>query len=302
MKPPVLSIAAERKPMAAAFLSSQCYGYLPTGAPVDAWAISGSGGLVAEIITYGGIVRRLLAPGRNGQLDDVVLGFNQLETYLKDRAYFGAVIGRVAGRIPHARFQFEGKIYELTSNDGTNHLHGGLDGFNRKFWRATPGGGPRDRPPLRLEYSSPDGEEGYPGSVNVSVTYTVTPENVLLIWSGATTYRTTPLSLTFHPYFKLGSGGSGSIADHDLQIYADEYVAIDKNLTLLGDCKSVTSSNDSRGLRRLGDAIPHLCKNHGDLYRIRRTPDRGGSTGLVRAARLMHDPSGRVMDVSTTAT
>jgi len=287
--------------MAVASLSSQPFGHLPGGESVEAWSISGWGGLVVEIITYGGIIRKLLAPGRDGRLDDVVLGFNRIESYLDDQAYMGAVIGRVAGRIPGARLLLDGNTYELTRNEGRNHLHGGFQGFNRKLWRVASLDESQHAPSLRLECFSPDSEEGYPGSVSVSVTYTVTPENVLRIRSEAVSERTTPLSLTFHPYFNLGGDSSGSIAEHQLEVHAEEFVAVDEHLTPLGGFTSVTCNNDFRRLRKLGDAIPQLFRNHGDLYRIRRTLDQAGSCGLVPAARLMHGPSGRVMTVSTTA-
>jgi aldose 1-epimerase len=283
-------------------LASRSFGYLPTGEPVEAWTITGSGGLVAEIITYGGIVTKLLVPGRDGRLDDVVLGFNDLGSYLADRAYFGAVIGRVAGRIPEARFKLDGNTYQLACNDAPNHLHGGIEGFNRKLWVATPILKSMSPPSVRLEYTSPDGEEGYPGSVNVSVTYTVTAENVLLIQSEAASDRTTPLSLTFHSYFNLGGEGTGSIADHELQIHAEEFVPVDESMTLQREFRPVTNSNDFRRLRKLGDAIPHLFQNHGDLYRIRRMAGQNKAPEYLSAARLLHRPSGRVMDVSTTAT
>jgi aldose 1-epimerase len=288
--------------MTATFPSSRCFGHLPSGESVESWTITGSGGLVAEVITYGGILTKLLAPGLNGHVEDVVLGFDRLDPYLCNRAYFGAIVGRVAGRIPHARLILEGKIYELTRNEGANHLHGGVEGFSRKLWRATPSLEQRDRPSLRLEYFSQNGEEGYPGSVEVAVTYSVTPENVLLIRSEASSDQATPLSLTFHPYFNLGGEGSGSVAGHELQIHADEFVAIDENMTPLDDLKSVTRENDFRRSRNLGEAIPILFRNHGDLYRIRRLVDREALVGLTSAARLIHQPSGRAMDVSTTAT
>jgi aldose 1-epimerase len=288
--------------MTAAFPTSRCFGHLPTGESVESWAITGSGGLVAEVITYGGILTKLFAPGLNGHVDDVLLGFDRLDPYLADRAYFGAIVGRVAGRIPRARLILEGKTYELTQNEGTNHLHGGSEGFSRKLWRATPGVEQHDRPSLRLEYYSQNGEEGYPGSVEVAVTYSVTPENVLQIRSEASSDQTTPLSLTFHPYFNLGGEGSGSIAGHELQIHADDFVAVDENMTPLDDLKSVTCDNDFRRSRNLGEAIPKLFRNHGDLYCIRRTVNREGVNGLAPAARLIHQPSGRAMDVSTTAT
>jgi aldose 1-epimerase len=296
--------------MAVASPSSKCFGHLPSGQSVESWTISGSGGLVAEVITYGGILTKVLVPELNGHVNDVVLGFNRLDPYLTDRAYFGAIVGRVAGRIPHARLILEGKTYELTRNEGANHLHGGFKGFSRKLWKATPGVDKQDRPSLRLEYLSQNGEEGYPGSAHVAVTYSVTPENVLQIRSEAKSDQTTPLSLTFHPYFNLGGESSGSVAGHELQIHADDFVAVDENMTLLDDLKSVTGDNDFRCSRNLGDAIPKLFRNHGDLYRIRRMinpegltgPVPAARTGLASAARLIHQPSGRAMDISTTAT
>jgi aldose 1-epimerase len=288
--------------MIATFPSSRCFGHLPTGESVESWTITGSGGLVAEVITYGGILTKLLAPGLNGHVDDVVLGFDRLDPYLTDQASFGAIVGRVAGRIPHARFLLEGKIYELAQNEGANHLHGGFDGFGRKLWKATPGVEQQDQPTLRLEYFSQNGEEGYPGSVKVAVTYSVTPENVLRIRSEASSDQATPFSLTFHPYFNLGGEGSGSVAAHELQIHAGDFVAVDENMTPLDDLKIVTCDNDFRCSRNMGEAIPKLFRNHGDLYRIRRMVDQEGFNRLVPAARLIHQPSGRAMDVSTTAT
>ena len=288
--------------MATASLSSEIFGSLPTGESVESWTIAGAGGLVAEILTYGGIVRRLFVPGRNGRLDDVVLGFNQLDSYLEDRAYFGAIVGRVAGRIPRARFILEGKTHELAANESTNHLHGGRAGFNKKRWKATPCVQDQDRPSLRLEYFSPDGEEGYPGSVQVAVTYTVTPDNSLFIQSEATSDRTTPFSLTYHLYFNLAGESAGTVAGHELQIHADQFVAVDENLAPLGELRDVTSSNDFRHLRRVEDAIPHLFQSHGDLYRIHRLPGRDTPGCRVPAARLVHQSSGRVMEVSTTTT
>jgi aldose 1-epimerase len=287
--------------MTATFPSSRCFGHFPTGESVESWTIAGSGGLVAEVITYGGILTKLLAPGLNGHVDDVVLGFNQLDPYLTDRAYFGAIVGRVAGRIPHARFILEGKTYELTRNEDANHLHGGSEGFSKKLWKATPGVEQQDRPSLRLEYFSQNGEEGYPGSVKVAVTYSITPENALQIRSEASSDQTTPLSLTFHPYFNLGGEGSGSVVGHELQIHADNFVAVDENMTPLDDLKSVTRDNDFRCSRSLAEAIPKLFRNHGDLYRLRRMANQEGLNGLVPAARLIHQPRGRAMDVSTTA-
>ena len=151
-------------------LSSRHFGFLPSGQPVEAWTFCGAGGLTLEVLTYGGIVMRLLAPDRNGRLDDVVLGFDKLQPYAGNHPHFGAITGRVAGRITGAQFQLDGKKYELVCNDPPNHLHGGIEGFYRKIWAATPVDRADGAPSLRLTYRSADGEEGYPGTVDVAVT------------------------------------------------------------------------------------------------------------------------------------
>lgn len=280
-------------------LTSRHFGNLPTGQPVEAWTLTGPGGLVLEVMTYGGIVTRLLAPDREGRLADVVLGFNDLDSYVAGHPYFGAITGRVAGRITGTSFELEGKTYKLVCNDPPNHLHGGIEGFHKKIWAATPIKGPNDTPSLRLNYRSPDGEEGFPGTVGVTVTYTVTADNVFKIETEAVTDQPTPFNLTHHSYFNLAGEAAGSIADHELQIYADEAVPTDEHMTLLGRLESVAGKgNDFRKPRRLGDAIPHLFRNHGDLYLIRRPA--GISSKLAPAARLFHPGSGRVLDVATT--
>lgn len=280
---------------------SRAFGLLPTGEPVEAWTITGSSGLVVEILTYGGIISRLLVPGPGGKLTDVVLGFNRLEPYLSDRAYFGAVAGRVAGRITDASFALDGETYELARNDGPNHLHGGRQGFGKRLWSVAAIDLEKNNPSLRLTYRSPDGEEGYPGTVDVAVTYTVTEGNVLLIQSEAVSARATPLSLTFHSYFNLAGHDSGSIADHELQIHADKYVPTDEHMTLKGTLADVTSGNDFRSPRRIGDAIPQLFQSHGDLYRTREIAAEDAGRTLVPVARLVHWASRRAMEVSTTA-
>jgi aldose 1-epimerase len=284
-------------------VNSRIFGLLPDGESVEAWTLCGRGGLVLETIAYGATVTRLLAPDRNGRLADVVLGFNNLDSYLSGRAYFGAVVGRVAGRIPGARFNLEGRTYELARNDPPNHLHGGVEGFDKKIWTASPMENPDGAPSLRLVYRSPDGEEGYPGTVDVAVTYTVTDDNVFLVDTEAVTDRPTPLSLTMHHYFNLGGEGTGSIADHELQIHSDEFVFTDEGMTLLGRTGSVIGrSNDFRQPRSLGAALRLLFQNHGDLYLLRGTGQEGTRSKPVAAARLVHPGCGRVLEVSTTET
>src|SRR5271170_1606986 len=162
-------------------LESRFFGRLPDGESVEAGTMTGPGGLELEAITYGGIVTRLVVPDREGHLADVVLGFNDLDSYLEGHPYFGAIIGRVAGRITGARFDLDGKTYELARNEAHNHLHGGVQGFDKKVWTATPIDALDSACSLRLTYQSQNGEEGYPGTVDVAVTYTLTAENVFLI-------------------------------------------------------------------------------------------------------------------------
>ncbi len=253
-----------------------------------------------EVITYGGIVARLLAPDRDGKIADVVLGFDNLDPYLAGHPFFGATAGRVAGRITGARFRLDGKLYELSCNEPPNHLHGGVHGFDKKLWRATPGNGLEGAPALRLAYRSPDGEEGYPGTVDVSITYTVTNDNSFVIETEAVTDRPTPLSLTHHSYFNLAGEAAGSIVDHELEIYADEFVPNDDGMALLGRLEPVDNCHDFRHRRRLGAAIPLLFKNHGCLYAVRQpAADNPGRTPVL-AARLTHPGSGRTLSVSTT--
>lgn len=284
-------------------LAARTFGSLPDGNRVEAWTLFGRGGLVLEAITYGAAVIRLLAPDRNGHLADVVLGFNDLNSYLADRTYFGAMIGRVAGRITCAQFSLGGRTYKLTQNEAPNHLHGGGEGFDRKAWTATPVANAGGAPAVRFTYRSRDSEEGYPGEVNVAVTYTITDDNIFLIAVEASADRPTPFCPTHHSYFNLAGEATGSILDHELQIYSDEFVLTSDDMTLLGEIGSVTGkNNDFRQARILREAIPLLFQNHGDLYRIRGGTRDSSDMRPLKVARLAHPRSGRVLEVSTTET
>ena len=283
----------------ASFLQSRGFGFLPTGQAVEAWTLHGAGGLECEVITYGGIVTRLSAPDREERMGDVVLGFNTLDSYLAGHPYFGAIAGRVAGRITDARFHLEGKTYELARNDSPNHLHGGIEGFDKKIWAATPEDRPDGAPSLRLAYRSPDAEEGYPGNVDILVIYTVTADNAFLIETEATTDRPTPFSLTHHSYFNLAGEGAGTIEGHELQIKAEYYAPADDRMALLGRRESVIKhGNDFSQPRHLAEAIPRLFQSHGDLYFLPRSDSSDNVPRL--AARLFEPTSGRVLTVSTT--
>lgn len=277
-------------------INSQSYGTLPSGKSVEIWTLEGRGGLMLRAITYGGIVTSLLAPGRGGRFDDVVLGYDNLEGYLAGQFYFGAITGRVAGRIPGAAFTLDDKTYNLARNDPPNHLHGGIEGFDKKLWTAARVDRADGAPSLRLSYLSPDGEEGYPGNLEVAVTYTITDNNIFLIETEAVTDKVTPLSLTHHSYFNLGGHGAGPIADHALEIFAEEFVPLDEHIALTGRLEPVHGGNDLRQPRLLADVIPQFFARHGDMYalspRVTLQP--------THAARVAHAASGRILTVSTT--
>jgi aldose 1-epimerase len=272
------------------------FGTLPTGESVDAYDLVGAGGVTLTAIQYGGIVTRLLVPDRRGEFADVVLGFDSLNGYLGPHPFFGAIAGRVAGRITGARFALDGREYRLEANDPPNTLHGGSRGFDRRLWDATPVTRADGAPSLRLSRQSAFGEEGFPGNVRVAVTYTVTADNRFVIDVEATADHATPFSLTHHSYFNLA--GRGTTADHTLQVFANDVAAHDEKSTLLGRRESVDGRpGDLRVARRLGDVVPHLAGEHGDLYFIDRTP---GDGKLVTAAKLVDPASGRAMTVNTT--
>ncbi len=277
--------------------NSRPFGTLPTGEAVTAHTLRGADGLVLECLNYGGIVTRLLAPDRAGRLADLVLGLDNLASYLAPHPYFGAIAGRVAGRVTGARFTLDGRSRPLVANDAPNHLHGGLRGFDKHLWRAEPVSRPDLSPSLRLSRLSPAGEEGYPGNVHVSVTYTVTPDNTFLIETEARTDAPTPFSLTHHGYFNLSGHDSGPVHGHTLQVHADAYAPADEFMTLLGRREPLAPANDFRSPRLLGEAISGLHQHHGDLYFL--PPVSSGSA--PRPAATFSDPaSGRILTVTTT--
>lgn len=278
------------------------YGALPSGETVEAYTLTNAGGFSLQVITYGATVTSMRVPDRHGRLADVVLGFGHLRSYLAPHPYFGAIVGRVAGRITGARFVLDGCAHELAPNDPPNHLHGGRVGFDRRLWSATPVFRADGAASLRLAYRSPDGEEGYPGKVDVAVTYTVTADNAFMMETEATTDRATPFSLTQHSYFNLAGEDAGTIEGHELKIQADAYAPVDKRMALQGRREQVAGQgNDFNRPRRVGNALPHLFQAHGDLYFLPRPEAEKSSKKTPRpAARVFEPVSGRVLTVSTT--
>jgi aldose 1-epimerase len=189
---------------------------------VDLYTLTNQHGLVLKVTNYGATVTELHVPDKSGKLADIVLGFDDLESYQKGTAYFGAIVGRVANRIRGAKFKLEGKAYELAANNGKDHLHGGVRGFDKVVWNAEPVQSPAG-PALALTYVAKDGEEGYPGTLTARVTYTLTEQDELKVEMQATTDATTIVNLAHHGYWNLAGHDSGSILEQELTLYGDQY-------------------------------------------------------------------------------
>ena len=219
--------------MTKAGMEQDVFGTTSDGSQVDRYTLRNAGGLMARIITYGATVTELHVPDRDGNPADVVLGFDNPAQYETESPYFGCVAGRVAFRIAEGKFTLDGKSYQLTLNNGRHHLHGGVRGFSKVVWKAEP----LDRkegPAVRFSYSSPDGDQGYPGNLRATAEFTLTDAGELKIEFTATTDQATPVNLTHHGYFNLAGAGSGNILDHVLQIDADQYTPADEDLTPTG--------------------------------------------------------------------
>ena len=281
-------------------MTSKNFGTLPAGETVDQYTLTNSTGASLDVITYGGIITALRMPDAKGALADVVLGYDNLEAYVARHPYFGAIIGRIAGRLTGGRLSLEGRDHQLVCNDEPNHLHGGLMGLDKRVWTAQPVTRADRADSLRLTYHSPDGEEGYPGNVDIAITYTLTAQNELIIESEATSDRATPLSLTNHSYFNLGGEDSGSVADHQIQILAEACVPpTDEKMTLSGKRQLVAGTpSDLREPQIMGDVIAKIYLTHGDNYHLRS----GSVDEPSLAARVVEPISGRVMEVSTNDT
>lgn len=216
----VLSGIAASQPTVA----SRDFGHLSTGESVHEYTLSNDNGMVVKVLDFGGIITQLHVPDRDGRTGDVVLGFDELASYEEMHPYFGAVVGRYAGRIANGQFSIDGNDYSLATNNDPNHLHGGIEGFDKAVWKAEITGVPGQ---LKLRHVSPDGDEGYPGTLKVAVVYTLTNDNELHVEYRATTDAPTVLNLTQHSYFNLSGNLEGNILDHSLQVIADSYLELD---------------------------------------------------------------------------
>ena len=272
------------------------------GQDVEIYTLTNAHGLEVRITTYGATIVSLKTPDRRGQLKNIVLGFDQLEGYLADGVpYFGATIGRYAGRIAGGHFTIDGASYRLPLNNGPNSLHGGKRGFDKRLWiadRDTSGNS------LRLTYVSAAGEEGYPGELTAHATYRLDDDDSLAIAYEATTTAPTPVNLTNHAYFNLSGNLALPIVDHRLQIKADAYTPVDATLIPTGEVRPVAGTafdfrRATRIGRRIGGGDPQLAFGHGYDHNWVLTP--APTTAALRLAAVLTDPgSGRVLELLTT--
>jgi aldose 1-epimerase len=277
------------------------FGALPDGEAVDVITLTNARGMEVRAMTYGGIIVSLRVPDRAGRIGDVVLGYDSLAGYVRASPYFGAIIGRYGNRIAHARFSLDGQTYRLPANDGPNTLHGGLKGLDKVVWAAAPftndsGAG------VVFTHTSPDGDQGFPGDLDVRVTYTLTNNNELAVDYHATTDRPTPVNLTQHSYFNLAGEGSGDVLGHVLWIDADRYTPVDSALIPTGVLAPVANTPFDFRIptpvgRRIADDDEQLRRGRGydHNYVLNRSTE-----ALVHAARVVEPTTGRTLDVYTT--
>jgi len=273
--------------------AKRIFGHTPDGREVHIFTLMNKSGITAEITNYGGIVTSLVVPDRDGVPGDIVLGFDTLEDYLAGQPYFGALVGRYANRIANARFELDGKVYQLAANNGNNHLHGGIRGFDKLLWSYEIFDNTAAAS-LRLSCLSPNGDEGYPGNLSVVVIYSLTDNNELKIEYKAQTDKSTPVNLSHHGYFNL-TGGRKSILGHKLMLNASRFTEINDELIPTGEFVKVErSAMDFRKMKSVGKDISRVKGGYDHNYVL----DENGESIL---AALIYEPySGRSIEVFTT--
>lgn len=271
------------------------FGSLPDGRTVQVYTLINKNGLKARLINYGATLIELTAPDREGRFADIVLGFDDLEGYLKKSPYFGCIVGRYGNRIAQGRFTLDGVVHQLAANDGAHHLHGGRVGFDKVLWTAEPVSVEGGRG-VRFGYLSPDGEEGYPGNLRVAVTYLLTDANELSIGYEAETDRATPVNLTHHSYFNLAGAGNGDVLNHELTLFAPGYTPVDAGLIPTGEVAPVAGTPfDFTKPARIGARIAEVPGGYDHNFAL----ESGG--GRPAPAAAVYEPStGRVLEISTT--
>ncbi|MHB8862349.1 MAG: aldose epimerase family protein [Pirellulaceae bacterium] len=279
-------------------VSTSLFGKTADGQQVDLYTCINAHGLIMKVMTYGAIVVELQAPDRQGKLENITLGFDKLAGYMGDHPYFGATVGRYANRIAQGKFSLDGQQYTLATNNGPNHLHGGNVGFSRVVWKAEPVES-ADAVGVKFTYTSPDGEEGYPGIVRATVVYTLTNDNEMRIHYRATATEPTPINLTNHCYWNLGGAGSGTILNHQLMLAADKYLPVDATLIPTGELADVRGTPfDFTQPKTIGMQIDQVTGDPPGYDHCFALRNQKGSLAL--AARVSHRESGRVLEIYTT--
>jgi len=286
------------------FITKKEFGKMPDGASIDVYTLTNAGGTTVKIMTLGGIITEWHVPDKDGKLDDVALGFDSLKGYLDGHPYFGCITGRVANRIAKGKFTLESMEYTLATNNGPNHLHGGKEGFDKKVWKKVDirsgNTGGVGEVSLKLSYSSKDGEEGYPGNLQTTVTYSLNDKNELRIDYEATTDKTTIVNLTNHAYFNLRGTKGGDVLDHQLWLNADQMTPTDATLIPTGEIKDVKGTPfDFTVAKPIGRDI---AKTGGDPsgYDLNYVIKDADAKKLTLCARATEPTTGRVMEVLTT--
>ncbi len=276
-------------------IKKSIFGTAPNGEKVFLYTLTGNNGLIAKIISLGGILKELHVPDNNGNYANVVLGFDNIAAYLEENIYAGAIVGRIAGRLTKGKLKIGEKTYRLPQNEGETHLHGGVKGLDKRLWEAlivqT-----IDGEALKLSYHSPDGEEGYPGNLDITVTYSLTPENGIRIDFEARTDKPTALCPTNHTYFNLAGEGIGNICNHIVRIASDLIVEVGQDFLPTGNFKDVTFGiNDFREPAPIAQVLQRDSQQaHGDFYILK------DSNGILRKVASVDEPkNGRLMEVFT---
>ena len=274
------------------------FGKVLDGISIELFTLSNSNGITVKITNYGGIITSIITPDTTGRAGDIVLGFDSIEDYLKPHPYFGCIVGRYANRIAEGKFKVEGQEYSLAKNNGPNHLHGGIVGFDKVVWEVKEVTESDNEASLKLAYLSKDGEEGYPGNLSVTVSYSLTNDNQLIITYDASTDKTTPINLTNHSYFNLSAGQAKNCLDHVIKLNADKYVEVNDQYIPTGNLVDVASTPmDFTNPHPIGEFLDKVPGGYDHTYVIKKE----GTKEKMAYVAWVHEPlTNRIMEVYST--
>ncbi len=265
------------------------------GQRASAFTLKNQTGMEVELLSFGAILSKILIPDRNGIFENILLTYSKPSDFYTDKNFFGATAGRYANRIADGRFELDGETYELATNNSPNHLHGGTEGFNKKFWEATIVSD-GDEPSVRMTYTSPDGEEGYPGTLQTALLFTLRKDNSLTLEFEAKTDKPTIVNLTHHGYFNL-SGMSENVLNHNVEIFAEHYLPVDESLIPTGEVQKVENTPfDFRYSKKIGEQIAETGKGYDHNFVVKDNADGK----LERMAKVIHSETGRTMELYST--